>query len=206
MGLLGVSSSGGEATILVDSAGDLPIYYCNAVELGSNGTVYFTDASQVYRNTTLMIANKDATGRLLKYEPTTGQVSVLASGLAGPTGLTISSDGSYLLFNEMVSSTIIKYYLSGTSANTQETLTTSIYQPANIRRGQIGDYFYLPQTPIPYVHYMVKIDSTGNVLENTTIAGPYSKVIYFRDVRQVGLGFSFYIGSRYAPFVGLKLF
>lgn len=48
-GLFGVCSSGGEATQLVASADGLPVYFCNAVQLGSNGTVYFTDASQVYR-------------------------------------------------------------------------------------------------------------------------------------------------------------
>ncbi|KAI4310740.1 hypothetical protein MLD38_035693 [Melastoma candidum] len=117
-GLLGVSSSGGEATTLVEPAGDLPVYYYNGVELGSNGMVYFTDASQVYsfcfteycRNTTLMVANDDTTGKLLKYEPTTGEDSVLASGLVGLTGLTTSSDGSYLLINEMVGSTICRKF------------------------------------------------------------------------------------------------
>lgn len=138
------------------------------------------------------------------YEPTTGEVTVLASGLAGPTGMTISSDGSYLLVSEIVGSRILKYYLSGTNATAIETLTSCIYQPANIRRGQIGDYFYVSQNPMPYYHYLSRIDCTGAVQKNITINGPYKNVTYFRDARQVG--FSFYIGSRYAPFIGLKTF
>ncbi|KAI4374669.1 hypothetical protein MLD38_012636 [Melastoma candidum] len=198
-GLFGVGPSGGPATPLVEFAGGLPVFFCNAVETDQCGTVYFTDTSQNFRDSSLAIRNRDATGRFIRYVPSTGQVTVLATGLYTPTGIALSSDNSYALVSQL-GNNILKYYLTGPSTGTVQAFA-SIFGPANVRRSLLGDYFYVPQTPVPYIHYLIKINSAGVVVGNVSIAGPYSTALYYRDARPF-LPPIFLIGSQFPPFLG----
>ncbi|KAI4364288.1 hypothetical protein MLD38_020399 [Melastoma candidum] len=200
-GLNGVGPAGGQATQLVTSAGGQPVYYCNAVAVDPiNGTVYFLDTSQRFKNILQMVLANDRSGRLLSYEPATGNVKVLENGLAGPAGLAISNDGSYLLISVIITQTIQKFYLTGPKANTLETLPTSILRPGNIERIGSRDEFLVPENIGPVVHYAIKIDGNGIVLGNESIAGPYTNVSYLRDLQP--LGDSIFIGSEFDTFVG----
>ena len=42
----------------------------------------------------------DRSGRLLCYDPKTGEVKVLLRGLLSPNGVSVSKDGSFLVFCE----------------------------------------------------------------------------------------------------------
>lgn len=153
----------------------------------------------------MQISNNDTTGRLLKYEPNTGEVTVLATRLGGPKGVAISSDSSYILISLAVNNTILKYHLTGTEANTIETFVSNISRPLNVRRSRIGHIYYVPQNPVPFVHTLALIDSTGAVLRNISITGPYSDDSYITDVQPYGLDIyavQLYIGSPFANFVG----
>ncbi|KAI4364286.1 hypothetical protein MLD38_020397 [Melastoma candidum] len=200
-GLNGVGPSGGQATQLVTSADGLPVFFCNAVAVDPiNGMVYFVDTSQRLKNITQMIIANDRSGRLLSYDPTTGNVKSLANGLAGPVGLAISNDGSYILITALITQTIQKFYLTGPKANTTETLPTSLSIPGNLERIGSLDEFLVPENIGPVVHYAIKIDGNGRVLANESIAGPYANVSYLRDLQ--ALGDSIFIGSAFDNFVG----
>ncbi|KAI4369197.1 hypothetical protein MLD38_017671 [Melastoma candidum] len=204
-GLNGVGPSGGQATQLVKSAGGQPVFFCNGVSIDPiDGTVYFTDSSQVFKNTTQQIAANDTTGRLLSYEPLTGDVKVLAEGLAGPAGLDVSSNSSYILISEIVSNQIQKFYLKGPKASTIEPLLTNILIPGDIKRVGLGDEFVVPENPTAYVHYAIKINGSGSILANRSISGPYANVLYVRDMQQKGI--SFFLGSTFATFIGVVTF
>ncbi|KAI4370874.1 hypothetical protein MLD38_019174 [Melastoma candidum] len=195
-GLFGVGPSGGPATLLFPY-----LFFCNAVDIDSIGMVYFTDGSQKYRNNSLARIN-DTSGRLLRYDPNTRDVTVLATGLATPTGIALSSDNSYILITQLIKDTILKFYITGPKVDSLEVFARNIPGASNVRRSLDGSNYYVPQNPKPYSHFLLRINSTGNVQANLSIAGPYSNIAYFRDARPVSPT-AFYIGSQYANFLGV---
>lgn len=128
----------------------------------------------------------------------------MAKGLAGPDSLAISNNSSYILITEIVSNMIQKFYLTGPKANTIETILTNILIPGNIKRIEPGNEFVVPENPVAYVHYALKINGSGGILANKTIAGPYASVPYVRDLQQKGI--SFFLGSTFAIFIGKVTF
>jgi hypothetical protein len=97
------------------------------------GLVYFTDASVIYpeRDRNLkwdaMYSSKvemliGPSGRLLKYDPVTDEVSVLLRDLWFGNSVTVDQEETYLLFTESFSLRIGKYYLQGPKEGTVEYL------------------------------------------------------------------------------------
>lgn len=94
------------------------------------GKIYFTDASAIppnreYHHKTksmtydVMYASKvdsmyGPSGRLLEYDPHTGQVAILAENLWFANGISVDPDETYLIFDESFSLRIGKYYLEDT--------------------------------------------------------------------------------------------
>ncbi|TYI03384.1 hypothetical protein ES332_A11G335100v1 [Gossypium tomentosum] len=91
-GLLVVGPNGGTAIRLaISAANGAPFKFTNGLDIDtSTGMVYFTDSSTLFQR---------RTGRLLKYNPYNGDVSVLYDGLAFPNGVAFSANNSFLLFN-----------------------------------------------------------------------------------------------------------
>jgi len=54
----------------------------------------------ISRNHFLILLEGEATGRLLRYDPTTKDTHVVLDGLAFPNGVQLSRDQSFLLFTE----------------------------------------------------------------------------------------------------------
>jgi sugar lactone lactonase YvrE len=97
-------------TVLADrvTAND-PILYANAVVVAPDGTIYLTDSSKrfsparwggTYEASILDITEQSATGRVLAYDPTSGQTRIVAHGLSFANGIALSADGHTLLVNE----------------------------------------------------------------------------------------------------------
>ncbi|KAK3037105.1 hypothetical protein RJ639_031524 [Escallonia herrerae] len=155
LGLFVVGRNGGRATQLATSAGRVPFRFLDGLEVDQlTGTVYFTDASAIYGLSQINeLISSDTTGRLLKYDSRTRKVTVLLTGLAGPAGVAISKDGTYLLVSEFVSQRIQKYWLKGPSANKAEVLLNLKGNPDNIKRTVRGDFWVAVtvSTPSPAV-------------------------------------------------------
>lgn len=108
-GLLAISD-GGQVRVLTDRVSDAdPVRYANAVVVGSDGTIYFTDASArfaprewggTYEASVLDILEQAATGRVLAYEPESGATRVVALGFSFANGIALSSDGRALFVAE----------------------------------------------------------------------------------------------------------
>lgn len=156
------------------------------------------------RNILQMVLANDRTGRLLSYDPTTRNVKVLAQGLAGPVGLVVSNDSSYILITVIITEKIQKFYLTGPKANTIETLPTTILIPGNIERIGSRNEFIVPENTVAYVHYAIRINGSGSILANTSIAGPYENVSYVRDLQPHSV--SLFIGSAFDSFIGKMTF
>ncbi|KFK36980.1 hypothetical protein AALP_AA4G196900 [Arabis alpina] len=117
MGLLKVGPEGGLANQILPRELEESLRFTNGVDIDPRtGVVYFTDSSTVYqrRNYIGVMMSGDKTGRLMKYDPNTKQVTTLLTNLAFPNGVLLSQNGDYLLVAETATSRILRYWLNDT--------------------------------------------------------------------------------------------
>ncbi|KAA8541128.1 hypothetical protein F0562_025126 [Nyssa sinensis] len=203
-GLVVVGPNGGAATQLATSADGVPFRFPDGVEVDQvTGMVYFTDASAVYNLSQIdqLTSTRDATGRLLKYNPKTKQVTVLLSGLAGASGVAVSKDSSFLLVTEFVRTRIQKYWLKGPKANTAEVLLNLTGSPDKIRRTIRGDFrvAITVQTPT-FALVGQRINGEGTILETLTFSPQFNTTLITEVNEHKG---ELYLGSLYPMFVGV---
>ncbi|KAI3766981.1 hypothetical protein L2E82_17062 [Cichorium intybus] len=148
----------------------------------------------------------DSTGRFLRYNPLTRQVTVLLSGLSGGGGPAVSRDGTFVLVPELTAKRISKYWLVGPKANTAEVLINFGGNPNKIKRaGRFGEFWvavsngYIPPSP-PLMPEGVRINSNGVVLQRVPFAREYVNVTISLVQEQNG---KLYVGSRLTNFIGV---
>ncbi len=108
-GLLAINSDG-KVSLLTDRVGaDDPIVYANSVVTAQAGTIYFTQSSTrfapadwggTYEASVLDIIEQSATGRVLAFDPASGETRIVARGLSFANGIALSTDGRSLFVNE----------------------------------------------------------------------------------------------------------
>ncbi|KAG4177093.1 hypothetical protein ERO13_A11G292081v2 [Gossypium hirsutum] len=104
--------------------------------------VYFTDSSTLFqrRDADFLISSGDRTGRLLKYNPYNGDVSVLYDGLAFPNGVAFSANNSFLLVNESIKRRILKFNVHDPKSAPKVFLELPRV-PDNIKRNEKGEFW-----------------------------------------------------------------
>nr|ASY08091.1 strictosidine synthase [Nothapodytes nimmoniana] len=144
MGLLSVGPNGGLANQIATQAQGIPLAFTNALDIDqSNGLVYFTDSSSVYkrRNYVSAIVSGDKTGRLMKYDPKTSEVTVILKNLSFPNGVSLSRDGDYILIAETTNCRILKFWIKTSKAGMVEVLAELPGFPDNIKRNEKGEFW-----------------------------------------------------------------
>ncbi|KAF8104640.1 hypothetical protein N665_0170s0016 [Sinapis alba] len=149
MGLLKVGREGGLANQVLTRQLDEPLRFTNAVDIDPwTGVVYFTDSSSVFqrRNYIDVIMSGDKTGRLMKYDPNTNQVTTLLSNLAFANGVVLSQNRDYLLVAETATSRILRYWLNDTSVSKSHNNYDIFAErlpgfPDNIKRSPRGGFW-----------------------------------------------------------------
>ncbi|KAI3726820.1 hypothetical protein L1987_66626 [Smallanthus sonchifolius] len=203
-GLLVVGPNGGLATQL---AGGFKFLTGVDVDL-LRGDVYFSDATLTFdiRNTTQPGFKPDSTGRFLRYNPRTRQVSVLLSGLSGGGGPAVSHDGTFVLVPELTGNRISKYWLVGRRANTAELLLNNVGNPNKIKQaGRPGEFWvadspgFMPPTPL-ITPQGVRFNSNGVVLQTVSFATQFFNKTISLVQEQNG---NLYVGSRGTNFIGV---
>jgi len=108
-GLLAVDPEGRVTLRAARTDSGSPILYANDVAIGSDGVVYFSDAStrfgaQEHGGTlaasVLDLVEHSANGRVLAFDPRSGTTSVFAEGLTFANGVAVTSAGDALLVVE----------------------------------------------------------------------------------------------------------
>jgi len=127
LGLLSVSADG-EVTTLSTEAGGVPFGFTDDVDIASDGTIYFTDAStrwsvEDYRSD---LIEHIPYGRLLAYDPKTKQTRVIKDGLYFANGVAVSPDQSFVLVNETSAYRTQKVWISGEKAGQSEILMENL--------------------------------------------------------------------------------
>lgn len=120
-GLLALSPAGELRTIATQQGG-VPFGFANDVDVAPDGVVYFTDTSPRFRIKEVreVVLEHAGDGRLMSYDPATGKVALLLSGLQFANGVAVSGDGSFVLVAETGAYRVTRCWLAGPKRGTSE--------------------------------------------------------------------------------------
>lgn len=168
-GLMVVGPNGGLAVSLSNRAEGKPILFANDLDIHKNGSVFFTDTSMRYsrRNHFLILLEGEATGRLLRYDPSTMTTHVVLKGLAFPNGVQLSTDQMFLLFTETTSCRVMRFWLEGPKSGQLEVFSNLPGFPDNIRMNNKGQFW-------------VAIDCCRTRSQEFLSWNPWLRSIYFK--------------------------
>lgn len=104
----------GAKTVLFYKVDDKRTKFLNSVVVSDAGEVYVTDSSTRFQahKVTLDYLEAKPSGRLLRFNPRTEKVDVLARDLAFPNGLALTDDGQALLIALGLQNKLVKYTFS----------------------------------------------------------------------------------------------
>ncbi|KAK4786100.1 hypothetical protein SAY86_002789 [Trapa natans] len=143
-GLLRARRSGGPAERVAPGYGGAPFKLTNGLDINTDtGEVYFTDSSKFFqrRGIVLAIMQGDASGRVMKYDPRTGNVSEVLTGLSFPNGIALSKDNSFLVVAEMGLAQLTRIWIKGRWAGTKAIFGKLARYPDNLKRTQNGEFW-----------------------------------------------------------------
>ncbi|MGV0813186.1 SMP-30/gluconolactonase/LRE family protein [Mycolicibacterium boenickei] len=139
-GLLALDPAAGTLSVLVESVDGRPLRFCSNVTETSDGAIYFTESTSKFHFEHFAGAVMEARGRgsLFRLAPD-GTVTTLLDGLYFANGVTVTADGSALVFAETQARRLSKYWLSGPRAGTVTPLAVHLPgYPDNISTGADG--------------------------------------------------------------------
>jgi len=155
-GLLSITPNG-EISELAIVADGIPIRYADDVDVAADGKIYFSDASTkfganesggTYEGSLLDLMEHGGHGRLIVYDPGTGEAKTLLDGLNFANGVAVSHDQSYVLVNETGGYRVIRFWITGQKKGQFETLIDSLPSfPDNISTGPNGRYWVALVSP-----------------------------------------------------------
>jgi sugar lactone lactonase YvrE len=228
-GLLSVDSQG-LVKILATSAEGVPFKCTDGLDVAKSGTVYFTDASDKFPLKDYLLDMLEARphGRLMRYDPATGKVTVLISGLHFANGVALSKNEDFVLVNETYTYSIHRYWLAGPKAGTSDIFIENLPGfPDNISSNGKGKFwlaiFTTRNDMLDALHkypklksllgklptslwskskrygFVVALDEQGNI--TGTLQDPTGKHLYDITSAQEYAGY-LYLGSLHADRIG----
>jgi sugar lactone lactonase YvrE len=116
-GLLSVDPVGA-VTVLTTEHGGRPFLFTDDLDIASDGKIYFSDASDTYNQPDYMLDLIEGRphGRLLVFDPATGQTDLLLDDLYFANGIALSAGEDFVLVNETGRYRVQRYWLKGERA------------------------------------------------------------------------------------------
>ena len=113
-GLLSIAPDG-QIRRLARGVDDRPFRFTNDVDVASDGKIYFTEASDRFSlaDYVLDLLEHQPNGRVLSYDPGSGQVQAVLWPLYFANGVAVSRDGSFLVVAETGRYRVIRLWLQG---------------------------------------------------------------------------------------------
>lgn len=148
-GLLAMDTGTGTFETLVDKVDGRQLGFCSNVTETPDGTIYFTESTSAFTYADVMGAILEARGRgsLFRRDPD-GTVLTLVAGLYFANGLTLTADGSALVFAELQARRLSKYWLTGPNAGSVTPLAENLpAMPDNLSTGADGRIWCAMFTP-----------------------------------------------------------
>jgi len=114
-GLLSIDVNNGKVTTLVDEYEGKKMIFVDDLEIATDGTIYFSDASIKwgFSDSTTDILEGRGNGRLYAYSPNTKQTKLLLDDLRFANGIAMAHDQSFVLVNETGRYRTHRYWLTG---------------------------------------------------------------------------------------------
>lgn len=109
------AASGHRVRLATDEVNGEKMIFVDDVDVASNGTVWFTDASTRFDQHDYVtdITESRPTGRLLSWNPDTGETIVHVRELGFANGVALGPGEAYVLVNETMRYRIRRYWLTG---------------------------------------------------------------------------------------------
>ena len=149
-GLLAMDRDSGAIEVLTEAVNFRRLQFCsNVVEL-PDGTIYFTESTAkfTYAHFKGAIIEARGDGGLFRRDPD-GTVSIVVDNLYFANGVTLTADGSALVFAESQGRRLSKYWLTGPKAGTVTPLAVELAgMPDNISTGSDGRIWVAMVTPV----------------------------------------------------------
>ncbi len=142
-GLLRIDADGA-IEVLATEHGGRPFAFADDVDIGPDGVIYFTDASDRFTFTNWKddALEHRPRARLLAYDPRTSEVELLIDRMVFANGVAVAEDGSFLLVNETWEYRVQRYWLTGPRAGEHEIFLDNLPGfPDGISRGSDGIYW-----------------------------------------------------------------
>ncbi len=142
-GLLAVDA-GGRVSTLATEAGGRPFRFTNNLDVAADGTIYFSDSSDRWGEDEYLYDLLEARprGRLLRFDPGSGKVSVLVDGLVFANGVALSVDEDFLVVAECYRYRLTRYWLKGPRAGTTDVFADNLPGfPDNLSRDARGTFW-----------------------------------------------------------------
>ncbi len=139
-GLLALDPASGTLNVLVESVGGRRLKFCSNVTETADGTIYFTESTSDFHfeHFTAPIVEARGRGSLFRLD-TDGTVTTLVDGLYFANGVTLTADGSALVFAETQARRLSKYWLTGPQAGSVTPLAVHLPgMPDNLSTGADG--------------------------------------------------------------------
>ena len=126
-GLLSVNPTG-QLTVLATETNGVPFGFTDDVDIAEDGMIYFSDASKKWniKDYRSDIVEHRPYGRLISFDPSTGQSNVILEDLYFANGVALSSDGSFALVVETSEYRIQKVWIKGKKAGQSEILMDNL--------------------------------------------------------------------------------
>lgn len=126
-GLLKLDADG-TLSVLSSEADGLHYGFTDDLDVSRDGPVYFTDASTDFGYGHHMedLLAHSRSGRLLRYDPASGETQVLLKNLAFANGVALGPDESYVLFAETWEYRLSRYWLTGDKAGQTEVFAENL--------------------------------------------------------------------------------
>ncbi|MGH8530988.1 MAG: SMP-30/gluconolactonase/LRE family protein [Nevskiales bacterium] len=150
-GLLSIAPDG-QLKVLATEAEGVPIKFADDVEVAGDGMIYFSDASSKFGYHPHVgvddILEHGGHGRLLKYDPASGNTSVLLAGMQFANGVALAADESFVLVNQTGSYNVLRYWLKGEPAGSFDVFFANLPGlPDGITGDERGNFWLALVTP-----------------------------------------------------------
>ncbi len=148
-GLLSVNTAG-EITVLATQSEGLPFAFTDDLDIASDGKIYFSDASSKYTQPDYVLDLLEARGhgRLLVFDPGTGETKTLLDNLYFANGIAVSRGEDFVLVNETGRYRITRYWLKGDKAGTSDIFVDNLPGfPDGVSSNRNGVFWVAMPTP-----------------------------------------------------------
>ena len=148
-GLLRLSPTQQLSTLSLESEGR-PFKFVDDVEVGPDGKVYFSDASDRWgiHGYKFDLLEHRPLGRLLVFDPTTNQTTTLLDSVYFANGIAVAADSSFVLVNETSNYLTLRYQLMGPQQGKVDTFIQNLPAfPDGISRGSDGIFWLAMISP-----------------------------------------------------------